>query len=183
MFEPDAAIQREMRRTREQFETNKSLMAQAVLFHAKDKEGTPVTAQTVALVAMPDMSDPEQRFHLQNMAIELDGYFICVSNEMWCASADPRDEEGLELIAEASEAGTLHLLPPKYRSEEVRFAAEGTDMPIQMWSAKITRDDETVTLGPWVKLDITMPRPEFRRYLPERRDGKIVIKVPFPRTR
>ena len=131
------------------------------------------------IVAMPDLSDEEQRLALMDMARELDALFITVVAETWSVLVPKDDIEGLEALEKARRARDLTLMPKKYLREQIRIFAEGPDYTLECWAALITRDEKNArTLGDWEKLDITLPRPTFRRYFPEVIDGVPVIRIP-----
>ncbi len=115
------------------------------------------------IVAMPGLNDRERRVAIQTQATKAD--FVVDVSEVWCIQSQPDDPAHARHLANAA-VGRLDTDPD--RREQVRAFVECLGAPIRHFAAEITRDsDGEPTLGPWIETPLSLPRPGFKRYLPE----------------
>lgn len=186
----DEFATRELARIRDTYEHGVALHCPtAFLLCRKDPKGeATVTEEAPAaiMMVMADMDDDSSKLTVRKATWEHDGFAACVSLEIWYVAV-PHDAppEVVKKAREAGERGELHLLEPPLRRERVQVYIETEDFPIQFFTAEITRENPAdekskPTLGPWEEQKLSLPRPNFKRYLPEIRDGKRCMVIPFP---
>lgn len=139
-------------------------------------EGYAVTFVVIAGEASTDYAQA-----LRDQAWANDAVFIALALEVWFVEI-PKDASAVlkAEIAAAQASGRLHGLDKSLLQERARVHVESEWTPHRWFDAKITRESDRVSLSPWTELKIQAPRPGFRRYLPERIDGKRVLKVGLP---
>lgn len=150
--------------------TEDTLISGAELHGLCDDSGKEFSRESPfgVVVASPDLSDADQRAYLQGLALKYRAFRIFVSQEAWSATVQEGDKEGERIIMAAHAAGKLQTVPKKYLSEVVRVFAEDAEVPTRCWAATISRGDSGErSLGEWDERELTLPRPNFRRYLPE----------------
>jgi len=183
MFDQERATREWLDKIRKTFESSGKLVTEAVMFCRKDRNGVvhQEDEPPMVIAGLIDLDDQEQRDFVQQETIRNECFFAIVANEIWRASANADDAEGVALITRAKQEGTdFKDLPPQYRQELVRVFAEGESTPIRLWEAPIARDGDKPTLGEWSEVPVKLPRPNFKRYLAERNEaGGYVLKVRF----
>jgi len=172
----DRFVQGELEDLRARYEGGRSLeFPEAKLLSRRPERGGAATGNAsnpfVQFVAMPDLDDALSRVHLQNMARQLDTFAIMVKLELWYAEL-PSDAspEAIAALRKAEAARSLHELEPPLRKEKVRVFFEAERWPIEAWDGELARatKDARPSLGPWKRLDLVLPWPRFKRYLPAR---------------
>ncbi len=199
----DKRVQEELANIRAEYEEGVALdFATALLLCRKDDKGKVYTEDKPLhqYVAMPELDDQGSRVYLKEVAWKQDAFFVLVKLEAWFVQIP--DDAPAELVAKIEVAQANHALDqlePPLRREVVRVYAEAEDFVIQSFQAEIHRGSATVPveqskltcsgrpsratgtvpiLDPWEEAKIKLPRPNFKRYLPEMRDGKRTLVLP-----
>jgi len=126
--------------------------------------------------------DAEIRYRTQQEAKDNDAFAVMVKMEAWFAQVptDDADEALKERIRRAYDEQTIDQLEPGIRREKLIVYFESIEEPIRAFDAEIIRDGKKATLKPWKRAEIELPRPTFRRYLAEYRDGKKTFGLSVP---
>lgn len=118
---------------------------------------------------------------IREMAWADDAVFVAVALEVWLVEVPADAPQALkDEIAAAQAAGRLQDVNKDVLREHVRVHVESEWTPPRWFDAVITRGEGgKIALSTWEDLKIQLPRPGFKRYIPERVDGKRVLKVGF----
>lgn len=171
--------------------------AEAFLLCLKDKNGESFTEEKpLTLACAIQGGDDQIRFGTQQAAKERDAFAVMVRMEAWFAEvAESADEALKERVRRAADTQTIDKLEPGLRREKVILHFESIEEPIRIFSAEIARENSRevtnekgevvcdggkATLGPWERAETRLPRPTFRRYLAEYRDGKKTFGLSVP---
>lgn len=131
------------------------------------------------------LGDAETRFETQRLVQAHDAFAVMVKWEAWFVET-PKDAspELRERIARAGREQALDKLETPLRREKVIVHFESEDHPIRIVEAEIFRRGEgrTPGLGEWrpPPYEVRLPRPNFRRYVSEVRDGKRAFALNVP---
>lgn len=127
---------------------------------------------SVQMMISPDLSEQQFRAAVMKMCAEHGAAHVSVKDEAWFVEVpDDASEETKALVKKASQERTMHKLKPPLRREKVRVFVECQDFPIELYTAEIFREGDSVRLSPWEKMKLRMPSPEFKRYLLEKRSA------------
>ena len=168
----------ELARVKKSYEDGSALpFGEAFVRCRRDGKGGVHTEADPALIVMAlDLDDPQIRTAVGDAAWENDAFFVAVKLEVWYVSlpndAPPEQHRAIKL-AEA----TRMIDKREDRKEKVRVYIESEWTAIRLFEADLLRNGDAVTLAPWEEPQLSMPRPGFKRYLPERIDGKRVLKI------
>lgn len=176
--EIERLTQEELARIRKSYEDGLALsLPEAQLRCRRDKDGGrhPVDKPAL-LVEVMDLDDYGIRTELKRAAAESDAFFICVRFECWFIMNPTDDSEEKRRAAERA-AATRTIDQHPDRREGVKVHIESDWSSIRIFEAEIIRSGGKATLTQWTEAKLQLPRPEFKRYLPEIRDGKRVITV------
>jgi len=136
-----------------------------------------------ALICAIQAGDAEIRFHTQQMAKDNDAFAVMVKMEAWFAQVEEDADPALkERLRQAHETQTVDKLESGLRREKVIVHFESIEEPIRIFEAEIIREaeGEPATVKPWERTELSLPRPGFRRYLAEFRDGKKTMGLSVP---
>lgn len=153
----EAAIAKQMALVRQELEGSGEVLPMAYLW---SRSGT------LNVLAMPGLSDLEQRQTVRRFAAEVDGVFVIVNLEVWIGSAKKTDRAEVAQLAADLAAQRVDQRPD--RTEALILWAEDEERGLLGWRADITRGAGRPLLGAFELLQFTLPRSGFRRYLPER---------------
>lgn len=157
----EAAIAKQMDAVRRELEGTGEVLSMAYLW---------ARSGTLNVLAMPGLSDAEQRQAVRRYAAACDGVFVIVNLEVWVGSAAKTDQAAVAQLAADLAAQRVDQRPD--RREAVLLWAEDEEQGIKGWRADITRaPGQPPVLGAWELLTFTLPRSGFRRYLPEKTPG------------
>lgn len=117
-------------------------------------------------VGLPGIPDNMQREILADMAEKVEGFFIVVVVEAWIGQVPKEDAEAIRKLQETEREGLIHALPDK--EEALVVITENEVSSLRQWHATINREADKPTLGPWTEINVTIPRPGWKRYLPEK---------------
>lgn len=147
--------------------------AEAQLLCLKNDKGETFTEDRPAMIfmAMAGLGDQRVRETVKDAAWENEGIAVMVKLEAWFVQlTDDMDAETKAKATEAAATQTIDKLEPPLRREKILVYVEGVDHPLRLFEAEILPDGSG--LAPWSEPEIRLPRPNFRRYMPENRDGK-----------
>ncbi len=114
---------------------------------------------------MPGLSGTQQRSVISARAGQEGVWLVHHLQEIWWVSV-PSDPIAALRAQQAYANGTLDQHPD--RQEALILWEECDRVPIRRWHAEITRQPARApNLGPWVESTLSLPRPSFKRYLPE----------------
>ena len=176
--EIEAITQAELARIKKSYEDGTALpFGEALLRCRRGREGTAHAESDPALVVMAlDLDDSQIRTAVKGAAWESDAFFVSVKLEVWYVSV-PNDAPPEQVLAVKLAEATRTISEREDRKEMVRVYVESEWTAIRVFEADLLRDGAVVTLAPWREPTVSLPRPGFRRYLPEMRDGKRVMTV------
>lgn len=176
--EIERLTQEELARIKKAYEDGLALsLPEAQLRCRRDKDGGRHTIDNPAMaVVVLDLDDCAIRAELKRAAAEDDAFFVCVKFECWFIKT-PIDAPDEERCAAEHAAATRTIDQHPHRREGVKVHIESDWSSIRIFEAEIVRSGDKATLTPWTEAQIQLPRPEFKRYLPEIRDGKKVITI------
>lgn len=138
------------------------VMSAAILFRKLDSKSES------DYIAMPDADDAAARSFIKRFCRDQQpegDLLVLVWHEAWFAYASEKDPLAMAELKAAHKAKTLHLRPDKVPG--IVFFVEGTKLPIRRWTAHIKEENGKRVLGEWEEDKLTLPRPGFKRYLPE----------------
>jgi len=158
---------------------------EAHIFCLKNKKtGESFTEEKPFLLAcLIQAGDSEIRFETQQMAKENDAFAVMVKMEAWFAEVpeDDADEALKERIRRAHDEQTIDQLEPGLRREKAIVHFESIEEPIRIFEAEIIRENDGAKAEvKWKQAEVVLPRPSFRRYLAEYRDGKKTFGLSVP---
>jgi hypothetical protein len=168
----DEAFQRERTVIQNQFrqDPESEIMSQATLFAKQTSDGHRGEngEEVTILLAMPGLTDLQQRQAVRHAARECEASTAIVTHEAWVAAYQLGDAATRKQVEDAHSQGTMKDLPTGIREECLRMYGESKTERTRCFQAPISRNAEGVrTLGDWEELVLGFPRPNFRRYLPE----------------
>lgn len=114
---------------------------------------------------MPGLDGHTQRWTVKQAAASAAAVMVCHALEVWYTDLELGDLRQPQADA-AIERGELHKLP--YVKEAVQIYEESS-AGLLVHRAQILREESASRLAPWVPLKVILPRPNFRRYLAEKR--------------
>lgn len=186
----DKFVKQELERTRHAYEKGVAMKCPMGMVlgrkcpPGKEKESNEVFSEenpAGIMLCMMDLDDNKARALVKKIAFETDAFAVSVSMECWYAAvshslpAEERARQIAEIEAAKKKGGLQHLSPP-LRKDMVQVFVETESFPVQLFKAEITWEGDPETskaiLGPWEERPINLPRPNFKRYLPEMRNGK-----------
>ena len=115
-------------------------------------------------IEMPDMNVQQQRLTLKAMLSRDGATAVVVVNEVYVATATT--DEDKELVARLAAAGRLQDAPAHLLRDELHLMCESVDEAITVEATAVPKPGEP--LGTWEHRVVHLPRPGFKRYLPER---------------
>ncbi len=176
-------VDEQLARLRESYERGSDMASEALLLCRKGEGGEAFTEADplCQVIAMPGLGDREAMFEVRQLAWDMDAFAAAVKHEVWCVELPPdADQETRRRVKAAHAAGKLDEIEPPLRKEKVRVYLECDEVPVRAFSAEILRGEggRASGLGKWNEAAVELPRPNFRRYLPETRGDKKALVLP-----
>lgn len=114
---------------------------------------------------MLDVEVQQQRRAIQRACAEHPAWLVHHIQECWQVSASHEDPAAVAALDSAARERSLDRHPD--RREVMIFTEESISTPVRQWCAVIDRESSGNPLGQWDEMTLRLPRPGFKRYLPE----------------